>query len=328
MASGPVLELQELSAHFHTKRGVAKPVNRVSLSLEHGSVLGLMGESGCGKTMTALSILNLLPYPGKIAGGKVLLEGKDLLRMGEGKLRKIRGKDISLVFQDAMAGLNPILTIGDQIREVLTSHMRISKKEARRLSVEALHRVGVPDPELAASRYSFQLSGGTCQRVMMAMAMALNPMVLIADEPTSGLDVTLEAEILDLIRGLKEEGSGIILITHDVEVIAQLADRVAMMYAGYIVEQADTSTLFKRPFHPYTWGLMQSVPNVEEPERVLRPVPGSPPNLLNLEEGCPFLPRCNKATNVCRQKPMPPLEEVEPGHLVACYNPVRYDWAE
>ncbi len=325
--SGVILELQDLHTEFRTKQGVVRAVNGASLSLSQGQVLGIVGESGGGKSMMALSILDLVPYPGKVTSGGVLFEGRDLRLAKKEEMRRIRGKEIAMVFQDAAAGLNPILTIGAQVEEMLTSHLRLSKKEARGLSIEALHRVGLPDPAEIMSRYTFQLSGGMCQRVMLAMAMALDPKVLICDEPTTGLDVTLQAEILGQVRDMKERlGAAVILISHDLGVIAQMADHVAVMYAGYIVERADTLTLFQRPMHPYTYALMHSLPRLDAPAERLRALPGAPPDLLNLAPECPFIPRCNKARNACRQNPMPPLEEVEPGHLVACYNRVRHDW--
>lgn len=319
--------MQDLRTEFNTKAGIIRAVNGVSFSVSRGKILGIMGESGCGKSMTAFSILDLVPYPGKVVSGTVTFDGKDLRHMGAEAMRKIRGKDIAIVFQDATAGLNPILTVGAQIEEIITSHLRVSKKEARRISEEALHRLGMPDPKGTMSRYTFQLSGGMCQRVMLAMAMVLNPKVLIADEPTTGLDVTLQAEILNQIRTMKEQyGAAVILISHDLGVIAQMADEVAVMYAGHIVERADVVTLFRKPVHPYTWGLMRSIPRLDNPEERLQSLRGAPPDMLNLGTECPFIPRCNKASNKCRQEPMPALEEVEPGHWVACYNPVRHDW--
>ncbi len=322
-----VLEIEGLRTHFILRSGVVKAVNGVSLSLKPGQVLGVMGESGCGKTVTALSIMDLVPYPGKVIEGKVIFNGRDLRLLDHDQLRKIRGKDIAMVFQDATAGLNPVLTVGAQIEEALTSHLPIKRREARAMSIDALRRVGMPEPERAMGRYTFELSGGMCQRVMLAIAMVLNPKVLIADEPTSGLDVTLQAQILQQIRMLKEQaGSAVILISHDLGVMAQMADEVAVMYGGYIVEQAPTQVLFQRPLHPYTWGLMRAIPRLDSPGQRLRPLRGAPPDLLNLADQCPFLPRCNKAVSACRIQPMPELVEVEPGHMVACYNLVRYEW--
>ena len=320
--------MRDLRTEFHTKEGVVRAVNGVSLSVDRGKVLGVMGESGCGKTVTGLSILNLVPFPGRVIEGVILFEGRDLRNLNREDLRRVRGKEIAMVFQDATAGLNPILTVGTQIEEMLTSHLPISKREARGLSVEALSRMGLPDPAQIVDRYTFQLSGGMCQRVMLAMSLALDPKVLIADEPTTGLDVTLQAEILNQIRTLKDKlGSSIILISHDLGVIAQMADEVIVMYAGHVVERADVKTLFQRPMHPYTWALMQSIPRLDQPvEGRLRSLQGAPPDLLDLGPECPFMPRCNKATNECRIEPMPPLVELEPGHLVASYNPIRHDW--
>lgn len=325
--NGVILELQDLHTEFHTKRGVVRAVNGVTFGLSRGQVLGVMGESGCGKSMMALSILDLVPYPGKVTSGRVLFEGNDLRRAKREDLRRIRGKEIAMVFQDAAAGLNPILTIGTQVEELVTSHLRLSKRQARELSIEALERAGLPEPAQLMSRYTFQLSGGMCQRVMLAMAMALNPKVLICDEPTTGLDTTLQAEILGQVKDMKERlGVAVIMISHDLGVIAQMADQVAVMYAGYIVERADTVTLFHRPMHPYTYGLMRSVPRLDTPTGRLQSLPGAPPDLVDLGPECPFIPRCNKAMNACRHGPMPPLEEVEPGHLVACYNRIRQYW--
>ncbi len=327
MTSGAILDVQGLRTHFILKTGVVKAVNGVSLAVQSGRVLGVMGESGCGKTMTALSIIGLVPYPGRIVEGRVLLNGEDLLQAGAGRLRQVRGKEIAMVFQDATSGLNPVLPVGDQIEEALTSHMDITRKKARAMSIEALRRVGMPEPERAIRRYTFELSGGMCQRVMLAIAMALNPKVLIADEPTSNLDVTLQAQILQQIKMLKEQtGSAVILISHDLGVMAQMADEIAVMYGGYIVEQASTRVLFERPLHPYTWGLMRAIPRVDIRDQYLRPLPGAPPDLLNLGDECPFLPRCRKAMAACRTKPMPGLVEAEPGHKVACYNLIRYEW--
>jgi len=327
MAEPPLLQVEQLHTEIKTKKGLVRPVNGVSLSLQRGRVLGVMGESGSGKTMTALSILRLVPYPGRITSGRVVFEGRDLLALKQDDLREIRGRDIATVFQDAASALNPTITVGSQLEEAITTHLSISKREAQRLCEEALARVGLPDPKTLLSRYTFQLSGGMCQRVMLAMAMILNPKVLIADEPTTGLDVTLQAEILQHISGLKKNlGSAVLLISHDLGVIAQMADEVAVMYAGYVVEKSDVVTLFHKPVHPYTWGLIKSIPRVDAPEAPLLSLPGRPPDMLNLGEGCPFLPRCHKAVNECRLQPMPEMREIEPGHWVSCYNPVRHDW--
>ena len=327
MGEGALLEVKDLHTEIRTKDGVLRPVNGVTFSVKPGQVLGLVGESGAGKTMTAFSILDLLPYPAKVVGGEVLFQGRDLRKMKSAELRRIRGREIACVFQDANMGLNPVLTIAVQMEEVITTHLKISRKEARTMSEDVLGRVGLPDPKTTMSRYAFQLSGGMCQRVMIAMALVLNPKVLIADEPTTGLDVTLQANILQQLRRLKDRlGTAIILISHDLGVMAQMADEVAVMYGGHIVERTDTVTLYKKPAHPYTYGLLRSIPNMNHPEAPLVSLAGNPPDLKQLGEGCPFLPRCNKAVNACRLEPMPPLKELEPGHWVACYNHVRHDW--
>ncbi|MBI4299625.1 MAG: ABC transporter ATP-binding protein, partial [Chloroflexi bacterium] len=290
--------------------------------------LGLVGESGSGKSVTALSILQIVPYPGKVIAGEVIFQGRDLLRIQGEELRKVRGKEIALIFQDPMSGLNPVLSIGDQVREMITSHSHISKKEAKQLSLEALRKVGLPDHSSIASRYPFQLSIGQAQRVMIAIAMVHNPKVIIADEPTSSLDTTVQAQILSLLARLqRENGTSIILITHNMGVVAKMADYVAVMYAGAVVEYADTRSLFEGPLHPYTWSLLEAIPRLDAPDRQLLPIKGTPPDAGNLPEECPFLPRCIKALSVCRTSPKPKLEPANDGHFVACYNPVVHDWA-
>lgn len=327
MATDPILEVRDLHTEFPTRDGVVKAVNGVSFTLSRGSVLGIVGESGCGKTVTALSILGLVPYPGKITHGQVRFNGRDVLGMNREELRRLRGKEISMVFQDAVSGLNPVIPVGTQVEEMVTSHLPVSRREARRLTLEVLQQVGMADPDRVVHQYPFQLSGGMCQRVMLSIAMVLCPQVLIADEATTNLDVTLQAQILDHIRRMKtERGSSVILISHDLGVVAQMADEVAVMYAGHIVEHADTPTLFQRPAHPYTWGLLQAVTRLDRPGRHLAALPGSPPNLIDLPDQCPFLPRCHKARNECRLNPHPPLREIEPGHTVACYNRILHDW--
>ena len=328
MSPPPLLEVTDLRVEFATKEGRVQAVNGVSFTLEPGQVLGIMGESGCGKTTLALALMNLLPYPGKVVEGRVMFHGKNMLEMRPAEIQRIRGNEMSMVFQDAVASLNPVMTVGEQIVEVLNSHLNLKKKEAEAMAIEALAKVGMPSPADVLPRYTFQLSGGMAQRVMLATAMALNPKVLIADEPTSALDVTLQADILNEMRRIKEErGSAIIMITHDLGVLAQMADDVAVMYAGHFVEYTDAVTLFQRPLHPYTWALLQSIPRLNMPiVGPLRTLRGAPPDLLKLPEECAFLPRCNKARSNCRMEPMPKLEELEPGHFVACYNPVSHDW--
>ncbi|MPZ47739.1 MAG: ATP-binding cassette domain-containing protein [Dehalococcoidia bacterium] len=317
-----ILEIEGLSTHYHDGKQILKAVDGVSLTLERGEILGVVGESGCGKSTLALSILNLVPYPGFIESGSIRFEGRDLLKMSKSELRDLRGRDIAMIFQDAVAGLNPILPVGDQIAEMMTAHGDVNKYDARRSALTLLGNMGLADAERLAGRYPFQLSGGMAQRVMIAIAMALRPAILIADEPTSALDMTVQAQILEELRRLRNNGVSIMLITHDLGVIAQMADRVAVMYAGRIAEEGDTETLFHRPRHPYTWALLDSLPRINQEIRRLRQVQGRPPDMTKLPAQCAFVPRCTKATNACRQLDSPPLEEIEPGHFVACYNPV------
>ena len=322
----PLLEIRNLHTYFSTREGVVKAVNGVSLSLDANSVLGVMGESGSGKTMTALSVMRLVPFPGEVVGGEILYEGRDLLRLNDDEMRHIRGREISLVFQDATSALNPVITIGKQVEELMLEHTGMSKRQARDLAVDLLSNMGIPDARGMLNRYPFQLSGGMAQRVMMAIGVALRPRVLIADEPTSNLDVTLQAEILQRMRELRQENeTAIMLVTHDLGVIAQMAEKVAVIYGGYVVEFADTAALYRRPMHPYTWGLFQSVPRLDAAGQRLQPMTGAPPQMLDPPDQCPFLHRCAKATVECRTSPRPPLVEVETGHTLACYNPVEIE---
>ncbi|MBI2908697.1 MAG: ABC transporter ATP-binding protein [Chloroflexi bacterium] len=325
-----VLSVEDLRTYFFTRKGadraVVKAVNGVSFSLRKGSTLGIVGESGCGKTVTALSILKLVPFPGKTVGGRVNFEGRDLLSLGDEEMRDIRGKKIAIIFQDPMTGLNPVLPVGSQVEEMITSHTSLRGREARETAIEALEQLGMPSASKLVSSYPFQLSGGMCQRVMIAMALVLNPEIVIADEPTTALDVTLQAELLERIRRLKEERRmSVVLITHDMGVIAHTADDVAVMYAGSIAEHTDTVTLFKRPTHPYTWALLEALPRLDRPKKGLRTIKGSPPDLVDMPDQCAFLPRCIKAVTECRISPAPSLKEIAPNHLVACYNPMRHD---
>ena len=322
----PILEVKDLHTYFATNEGIVKAVNGVSLSLDEDSILGVVGESGSGKTMTALSILKLVPYPGQIVAGQILYEGKDLLQMTDDEMRNIRGRQVSLIFQDAASALNPVITIGSQVEELMLEHTAMSKREAQHVTAELLANMGIPDARQMLGRYPFQLSGGMAQRVMMAIGVALKPRVLIADEPTSNLDVTLQAEMLQRLRMLRQEsGTAIMLITHDLGVIAQMAENVAVIYGGYVVEYADTPALYRRPMHPYTWGLFQSLPRLDAVNQKLRPLSGAPPQMLDPPDQCPFLHRCSKATVECRTSPRPPLLEVEPGHTLACYNPMELE---
>jgi len=322
-----VLRVQDLQAHFFTPEGVVKAVNGVSLDLGRGSTLAILGESGAGKTTVALAILNLLPHPGRIVAGHVFLEGQEITALKGEDLRRVRGREIAMIFQDPVSGLNPVLPVGVQVEEMITTHLRVSRKEAKRRSLEVLAQMGLSDPEQVASSYPFHLSGGMCQRVMIAIATALNPKVLIADEPTSALDVTIQAAILRELEQLRRRhGTSILLITHDLGVVAQMAEQVAVMYAGSFVESGEAAEVFHRPRHPYTWALLSMRPRPDRDQR--KPLPsirGTQPNLAELPDECPFLPRCPKALSRCRQEPAPPLTRQAPGHAVACYNPVLHE---
>jgi oligopeptide/dipeptide ABC transporter ATP-binding protein len=323
----PILHVEDLRAEFLTPDGVVRAVNGVSFSLTPGKTLVVTGESGSGKSTIGLCILNLLPHPGRIVSGQVLYAGTDVLPLTTDEMRRIRGKEIAIVFQDPSTGLNPVLDVGQQVEEIITNHLDISKREARRHAIEVLAQMGLPDAEDVAKRYPFQLSGGMAQRVMIAIAIALDPKVLILDEPTSALDVTVQAAILEDLRQLQaQKGTAIMLITHDLGVVAQMADEVAVMYAGYFAETGDVHTLFGRPRHPYTWSLLASRPRWDvdrnEAGRLIA-IRGAPPSLIDLPDECPFIPRCPKATSLCRTEPMPALSPIEgDGHLVACYNPM------
>lgn len=319
-----ILRIENLVAEFNTPDGIVNAVNNVSLILKRGHTLAITGESGSGKSTLALCILNLLPHPGHIRNGAIYLEGQDLLKLDEESLRAKRGRDVAMVFQDPSTGLNPVLSVGQQVEEIITTHLKVPKKEARRRAVQVLEQIGLPDPEEIVARYPFQLSGGMAQRVMIAIATALNPKVLILDEPTSALDVTVQAAILeDLVQLQARNGTSIILIAHDLGIVAKMAKEVAVMYAGSIVEQADAATLYNRPRHPYTWSLLASRPRWDqERSEPLPAIRGAPPSLINLPDQCAFLPRCPKAISACRESRTPPLADIEPGHPAACYNPM------
>ena len=322
-----LLSVNDLHTHFFTRQGVVKAANGVTFSLAEKSILGLVGESGCGKSVTVLSIMRLIRKPGKIVAGEIHFNGRDLLALPDEEMRQIRGKEVSMIFQNPMSALNPILPIGTQVQETITSHLNIPASEARSRAIEILRSTGLPNPEKLIHNYPFQMSGGMCQRIMIAIAMALQPKLLIADEPTSNLDVTIQAEILEEIGRLREElGSSVILITHNFGVVARMAERMAVMYAGYIIECGDVKKVFERPAHPYTWGLLNSLPRIDVAQQPLRALKGTPPNLIDPPEECPFIPRCPKALNMCRQSPRPVLENVDDNHLVACYNPVQHNW--
>jgi len=325
-----LLQIRNLNTYFFTDEGVAKAVDGVDLDLAEGGTLGLVGESGCGKSVTALSIMRLVPDPpGKIVKGEILFGGTDLLRLTEAEMRKIRGRRISMIFQEPMTSLNPVFQIGDQIAEVLRLHEGLSKKEAWNRSVEMLKMVGIPSPERRVFEYPHQLSGGMRQRAMIAMALACSPQLMIADEPTTALDVTIQAQILELINQLKKQkGMSVILITHNLGVIAETAQKVAVMYAGRIVEYADVRPLFARPKHPYTQGLLKSIPRLDADhsrKEKLEAIPGLVPSLLDLPPGCKFSNRCKMVFEKCKEEP--PLIETEPGHRARCWlyggNPRR-----
>lgn len=322
-----VLEIRDLQTQFRSPAGLVKAVDGLSYTVHEGETLGVVGESGCGKSVTALSILRLIPDPpGRIVGGQIEFEGKNLLDLSEEEMERVRGNDISMIFQEPMTALNPLYKIGFQISEALVLHRGLSKREARDVAVDMLRQVSIPEPENRVNSYPHQLSGGMRQRVMIAMALCCNPKILIADEPTTALDVTIQAQILDLMRDLKEKtGTAIVLITHDMGVVAENADRVVVMYAGRKVEEASVDDLFNRPSHPYTRGLLGSIPNVEEVAHIqgerprLSEITGMVPSLTDLPEGCAFAPRCNFASEQCRQA-YPPLEEKWPDHWLACWN--------
>jgi oligopeptide/dipeptide ABC transporter ATP-binding protein len=319
-----VLELKNLKTFFYTYEGVAKAVDGVSYRLAKGEPLGVVGESGCGKSVTALSILRLIPFPpGKIVGGEILFKGDNLLKRSEDEMRKIRGNRISMIFQEPMTSLNPVFTVGNQIQETLKLHQGLSKKDSLDKAIETLRLVNIPSPEKSVWRYPHELSGGMRQRVMIAMALACNPEILIADEPTTALDVTIQAQILDLMNKLKEElGMAIILITHNLGVVAETAKRVIVMYAGKIVEEAETKTLFGNPQHPYTLGLLKSIPILGDKFRRgkvrLNEISGVVPSLYELPSGCKFSTRCSSVMDICREKE-PDLKEIEKSHFSSCW---------
>ena len=323
----PLLEVEGLKTHFFTRDGVVRAVDGVSFSVQAGETLALVGESGCGKSVTSLSILRLIASPpGRTVAGRIRFNGRDLLALSEPEMRGVRGNEISMIFQEPMTSLNPVLTIGRQIAEALTLHRGLSSAEALERAAELLKRVNIPEPERRAAEYPHQMSGGMRQRVMIAMALACDPKLLIADEPTTALDVTIQAQILDLMRALKEKtGAAIMLITHDLGVVAEMAQRVVVMYAGRKVEEAPVKDLFARPRHPYTRGLMKSIPRLGAAKAARQPlaeIPGMVPSLREPIAGCAFAMRCAYAVERCRVE-APPLEAKAEGHSVACWEADR-----
>ena len=318
-----LLNVKGLRTHFYTEDGVVKAVDGVDLKVMPGEVFGLVGESGCGKTVTALSILRLIEPPGKITAGTVHFDGNSLMNLSKREMVNLRGMQISMIFQQPGSSLNPVFSVGAQVAEVFQIHQGIKKEQAWKQAVDLLHQMGIPDPEERARAYPHQMSGGQAQRVMIAMALALNPKLLIADEPTTALDVTIQAQILDLIQGLsKQRNTAVILITHDLGIIAEMADRVAVMYAGHVVEQANLEDLFENPMHPYTQGLLNSIPIMGQEKDLLETIPGTVPNLIGMPPGCRFAPRCtsmieNELT-ICGEKE-PDLIGAENGHSVRCW---------
>jgi oligopeptide/dipeptide ABC transporter ATP-binding protein len=329
-AASIVLEIEDLRTHFFTTNGVVRAVDGVSYTVASGETLGVVGESGCGKSVTALSVLRLVADPpGRIVGGAIRFEGANLLDLSETQMEGIRGNEISMIFQEPMTSLNPLLTVGRQISEAIALHQGLPRRDAADKAVEMLRRVHIPEPERRAHAYPHQLSGGMRQRVMIAMAVSCNPKLLIADEPTTALDVTIQAQILDLMRELQDTlGTAIVLITHDMGVVAENADRVVVMYAGRKVEEAGAEDLFDSPGHPYTKGLLTSIPNVEVAARAgarrarLNEIKGMVPSLSNLPKGCTFAPRCGLASDECHAA-YPPLAQHRPGHWVACWHAER-----
>jgi oligopeptide/dipeptide ABC transporter ATP-binding protein len=320
------LSVEDLHVRFWTRRGTVHAVNGISFDIALGETLGIVGESGCGKSVTSLAILGLLARNGRVESGRAVFSGTDLIRQSDRALRRIRGREISMIFQDPMSSLNPVLTIGRQIRETLQIHFDMDRKAAIRRAAELIDRVGIPSADSRIRDYPHQFSGGMRQRAMIAMALACEPKLLIADEPTTALDVTIQAQILSLLRELvAEENAALILITHDLGVVAGMCERVNVMYAGMFVETGSAEQLFGSPRHPYTLGLLQSVPRLDAARRArLHPIEGAPRDMLSPPTACPFQPRCRFEVEESRRE-VPPLVEIEPGHMVACFNPVPAD---
>ncbi|HBX24526.1 MAG TPA: ABC transporter ATP-binding protein [Desulfotomaculum sp.] len=315
-----ILEVKNLSTSFFTHAGEVKAVKDISFNVGIGEAIGIVGESGSGKSVTSLSIMNLLSFPGKVINGSVCFAGTELTNLKEKKMQLVRGNEIGMIFQDPMTSLNPVYTVGNQIMESLLRHQKLNRGEARKKAIEMLSLVGIPGPENRLNQYPHEFSGGMRQRVMIAMALCCKPKLLIADEPTTALDVTIQAQIIELLKDLKDKiNTSIILITHDLGVVAELCSRVIVMYAGSVVEKGTTRDVFYNPRHPYTWGLLKSIPivNADHKERLI-PIDGQPPDLLNTPPGCPFCPRCDHAMQICAQT-QPPLSQLGEQHLAACW---------
>ena len=320
-----ILEVRDLKTHFFTDDGVVEAVDGVSFTIKRGEVLGLVGESGCGKSVASLSIMRLIDKPGKIVGGEVIFKGENLLKKTEEEMRKIRGSEIAMIFQEPMTSLNPVFTIGNQIIEAILLHQDLSEEEAKKRTIELLNLVGIPEPERRFTQYPHELSGGMRQRAMIAMAISCNPDLLISDEATTALDVTIQAQILELMKDLQKKiGMAVLFITHDLALVAEMANNIAVTYTGKIVEYSDARSVFKNPKHPYTYGLLRSVPNLlsEETKVELPAIEGMVPSPYRMPQGCHFNPRCPFATEICR-KEVPELNELEPHHLVRCFHPVE-----
>lgn len=317
-----ILTVKDLKTYFYTASGVAKAVDGVSFNIAKGETMGIVGESGSGKSVTSSSIIRLLPpRTGKIVGGSIEFEGKDVLALSKKELNDFRGKDIAVIFQDPMTSLDPVFKIGKQMTEMIMAHQDVTKDEAWKMAVEALNKVGIPEPEKRMNSYPYELSGGMCQRVIIAMAVCCKPKLIIADEPTTALDVTVQAQVLELLKELQRDmDTAILLITHNLGVVWEMCDKVMVMYAGNTVEFTDTKTLYSNPHHPYTWGLLDSMPKLsDESKGELKTIPGTPPDLRLTGQCCNFYNRCPYVTEACTQS-VPPLVEVEPGHFVACHR--------
>ena len=329
MEKDVLLDVRNLKTYFYTEDGVVKAVDDVSFKIHKGEVLGLVGESGCGKSVTSLSVMRLVDAPGKIVGGQIIFKGEDLLKKSDEEMRKIRGSEMAMIFQEPMTALNPVYTIGDQISEAILLHQDVNEEEAKKKTIEMLDLVGIPDPSKRFDEYPHEMSGGMRQRAMIAMAMSCNPDLLISDEATTALDVTIQAQVLELMKDLQRKtGAAILFITHDLALIAEMADTVAVAYMGKIVEYSSVRNIFKKPHHPYTYGLLKSIPSllIKKTKQRLPAIEGMVPSPYHMPKGCYFNPRCPFATDICR-KQMPEIKEIEPGHFVRCFHPVEVEEA-